>query len=283
MEILKRFGDYVLQNSSSGSNLSGSYVRALKYTTALLRETKPVFANLEPIWEISSIERLEEIFRCVKREERRKDASVFASTKLPKSYWKQRFCSNAVKMFARFLIDTKRVSKAAELYGESLDPKRVADQISKWKIHPVFDLDDDVVLESKEGRDAVRLVKVRMDQAAFRTIVLLNYGSKCCVTGLPIPEVLRASHIVGWSENAKTRLLPTNGLCLSATYDAAFDRHLISFDDDYRMVLSPSLREYCTNAAFQFFFQRYEGWKMRSAIKFPPSKEFLAQHRERMK
>lgn len=283
MDVLKQFGDYVLSHSTSGSNLAGSYVRGLKYASALLREAIPAFADLQHIWEISSVGKLEEIYKCVKREELKKDASAFAKVSLPKSYWKQRFCSNAIKTFARFLIDAKRNDEATSVYDESSSPEMIADRLSSWKINTLFDLDDDVIPQTKEGRDAIREVKVRMNQSAFRTIVLRNYGSRCCVTGLPVREVLRASHIVGWSECIKTRLLPTNGLCLSATYDAAFDKHLISFDEDCRMVLSPSLKDYCENEAFKSYFKKREGERLLPALKFQPSQEFLARHREQMK
>jgi len=283
MDVIKQFGDYVLSHSTSGSNLAGSYVRGLKYASALLRETMPDFADMKQIWEISSVGKLEEIYKCVKSEELKKDASAFAKVNLPKSYWKQRFCSNAIKTFARFLIDAKRNDEAASVYDESSSAEMIAEKISSWEINTLFDLDDDVLPQTKEGRDAIREVKVRMNQSAFRTIVLKNYGSRCCVTGLPVREVLRASHIIGWSECVKTRLLPTNGLCLSATYDAAFDKHLISFDEDCRMVLSPSLKDYYANAAFIDYFKKREGERLLPALKFQPSQEFLSKHREQMK
>lgn len=90
---------------------------------------------------------------------------------------------------------------------------------------------------TEEGRVRVATAKIRLTQSRFRRWILQIYDLKCCVTGLAVPEVLRASHIVGWSEDARVRMNPSNGLCLSATYDAAFDRHLISFDEDYRFFL----------------------------------------------
>ena len=114
-------------------------------------------------------------------------------------------------------------------------------------------------------------------------MVLANYNNVCCITGLPVRAVLRASHIIGWSEDKSTRLLPTNGLCLAATYDAAFDRHLISFDEDYRMILAPSLKEYFTNEVFVRVFKDIEGRRITKALRFQPSQEFLQRHREQMK
>ena len=75
---------------------------------------------------------------------------------------------------------------------------------------------------------------------------------------------------------------PENGLCLSATYDAAFDRHLISFDEKYRLILSSSLREYYTNEAFETQFRNFEGKAIAMPIKFLPSQELLQIHREKM-
>lgn len=283
MDLLKSFFDYVQANSAEGSNLAGSYVRALRYATELLRQTMPDCANLAPIWEINSLQKLEEIYRIIKSEERKRDASVFASIGVPRSYWQQRYCSSAVRMFARFLTDKTQEREASKLYSDAPDADTVATSISKWKVNPLFYLDDDVAVNSRKGRDIMREVKTRQNQSAFRRIILLNYGFACCVTGLPVREVLRASHIVGWSENVSTRLLPTNGLCLAATYDAAFDRHLISFDEDYRMILAPSLKEYYSNAAFLACFKAYEGKKLIPALKFQPSQEFLALHRAQMK
>ena len=63
-------------------------------------------------------------------------------------------------------------------------------------------------------------------------------GNRCCLTGLDLPQLNRASHIIGWAEpkGKQIRMDPRNGLCLSATYDAAFDRKPITFDEDYRLV-----------------------------------------------
>lgn len=283
MDRLQAFFDYAKANSTQGSNLAGSYVRALRYATELLRQTMPAYGNAAPIWEISAIPRLEEIYKLIKEEERKGSASVFSSVGVPRSYWQQRYCSSAIRMFARFLTERGQESEASKLYAEARDADTVATSIAKWKVNPLFYLDDDISANSRKGRDIMREVKTRQNQSAFRRIILLNYGFACCVTGLPVREVLRASHIVGWSENVNTRLLPTNGLCLAATYDAAFDRHLISFDKDCRMVLAPSLKEYCTNAAFVACFKAYEGKKLIPALKFQPSQEFLALHRAQMK
>lgn len=87
-------------------------------------------------------------------------------------------------------------------------------------------------------------VTVRTMQGFFRKAVLAAYHSKCCITGNPVEDLLVASHILPWSDFPQQRLNPKNGLCLAAHFDRAFDRHLITFDSELRLVLGPALKRY---------------------------------------
>jgi predicted restriction endonuclease len=75
--------------------------------------------------------------------------------------------------------------------------------------------------------------------------VLTSYNHRCALTGLAVPQLLNASHIIPWAapESEHRRADPTNGLCLNALHDRAFDRGLITFDEDHRLVVSPHLAE----------------------------------------
>ena len=78
-----------------------------------------------------------------------------------------------------------------------------------------------------------QLARARIGQGKFRKDLMQVWSSRCAVSAVERPELLRASHIKPWSSsNNKERLDPANGLLLSAVYDAAFDALLISFDDD---------------------------------------------------
>jgi len=70
------------------------------------------------------------------------------------------------------------------------------------------------------------------------------WGGRCPMTGITDHALLRASHIVPWSEcNDEQRLDVHNGLLLSALWDAAFDQGLVSFTDDGKPLASPRLTE----------------------------------------
>jgi hypothetical protein len=91
--------------------------------------------------------------------------------------------------------------------------------------------------------EAERLVIQRVGQDIFRHALIKYWNGRCPLTSITDTALLRASHIVPWSE-CKTdaqRLDVHNGLLLSALWDAAFDAGLVSFDDDGGLLCSPSL------------------------------------------
>lgn len=134
--------------------------------------------------------------------------------------------------------------------------------------------------EHLKGETKLREVKSRVNQNTFREIVLANYIGKCAVTEIDIPEMLIASHIVPWAENREERLNPANGICLSSHFDKAFDKGLITFDEEYKLRLSRRLKEYTTRAYYQHWFQQFEGKPMNRPAKYLPKTEFLEWHRK---
>ena len=130
-----------------------------------------------------------------------------------------------------------------------------------------------------QGQDVIRAVRVRSNQNVFRRMILKIYNKTCCVTGLNIPQINRASHIIPWAEDESKRLDPRNGLCLSATYDAAFDGNLISLDDDYRIILSKEIADYYTNKSVKEYFVKMDGKSITLPSSYFPHKDYLEQHR----
>jgi hypothetical protein len=94
-----------------------------------------------------------------------------------------------------------------------------------------------------KSTDAERLVVQRIGQDIFRGALLQYWNGRCPLTGIEDPALLRASHIVAWvdCDDDAHRLDVHNGLLLSALWDAAFDRGLISFGDDGAVLVSGRL------------------------------------------
>jgi putative restriction endonuclease len=86
------------------------------------------------------------------------------------------------------------------------------------------------------------MVIQRIGQDVFRDALMDYWEGRCPLTGITEPALLRASHIVPWSDCTDAQRLDVyNGLLLSALWDAAFDKGLVSFADDGTLLASPNL------------------------------------------
>lgn len=106
------------------------------------------------------------------------------------------------------------------------------------------------------------------------------HRARCSVSDIHLPSLLVASHVLPWKDFPGQRVDPRNGICLSRLHDGAFDRGLMTFDEDYRLVMSRELRSALSNRALAESFQPYEGQVMRLPNQFRPAPEFLRRHRE---
>ena len=87
------------------------------------------------------------------------------------------------------------------------------------------------------------LVTSRVGQGYYRQQLIEKWDGKCAVSKTDILPILIASHIVPWSEgNDEERLDVENGILLSPLYDALFDKYLISFDDEGKIIISSSIK-----------------------------------------
>jgi putative restriction endonuclease len=88
-----------------------------------------------------------------------------------------------------------------------------------------------------------RLVRQRVGQDIYRESLMDYWGGACAVTGIAIPELLRASHAKPWAECASDaeRLNVFNGFLLTAHLDALFDRHLMTFVESGDAVFAPKV------------------------------------------
>jgi len=140
--------------------------------------------------------------------------------------------------------------------------------------------EDTVEQQAPDGpTESERSVKVRRVQKFFRDTVLANYEGQCALTGIAVPQLLVASHIIPWCENEARRADPTNGLCLNALHDKAFDRHLITFDEDYRLVISSLLKKGNTSEFQSANFSNLEGTALTLPHRFAPDPQALNVHR----
>ncbi len=156
--------------------------------------------------------------------------------------------------------------------------------LAKWtgeRIEIVAEIDPLEI--PRKGLDRKALVKIRVNQNFFRAAVLAAYEFRCCITGLAVPDLLNASHILPWSKDEKNRVNPRNGLCLNTLHDRAFDRGLLTITSDLKVRISPSIKKPAKRTdPTQQFLTRYDGMTITLPRRFLPEREFLEYHNEKI-
>ena len=176
-----------------------------------------------------------------------------------------------------FHSDWERLAVECQFLRQQLDKNSVED----------LELEDDSLMpEDFTGETRQVLSTQRIKQHFFRRAVLSSYRSRCCMSGLSESRLLVASHIVPWSKDKANRLNPSNGLCLSAIHDRAFDTGLISLTDEWCVVISDALRARDEPFVKTIFLplegkqiEMLEGKQIEMPEKFKPDDTFLARHR----
>lgn len=128
-----------------------------------------------------------------------------------------------------------------------------------------------------KGTEVERLVRRRVGQDVFREALLDYWGGACAVTGLALPDVLRASHAKPWAdcESDEERLDVFNGFLLVAHLDALFDRGLITFEAGGGIVIAA-----CLATDHRALLHLGEGLRLRWMA--PEHLPFLHWHRARV-
>jgi len=175
-------------------------------------------------------------------------------------------------------------------HGSKLDKEVVNQFLNDWNsmsisaagIKASLHISDDMdIPDAPVGYVKEQTVKVRMGQSFFRRAVLSAYNSKCCITGISIPELLTASHIKPWtvSDDATEKTNPQNGLCLNAFHDRAFDRGFITVTSNYIIRVSSQICNYTDEITTQWL-NNYDGEEIALPSRYAPKRELLEYHND---
>lgn len=107
-----------------------------------------------------------------------------------------------------------------------------------------IELDNDLDLEEKDSF-IESLINIRNPQFQrnFKKELIREFNNKCALCIINDKRLLIASHIIRYSDcNNKADMYKSyNGLLLCVTHDALFDKHLISFDKDGKILINKSI------------------------------------------
>ena len=120
------------------------------------------------------------------------------------------------------------------------------------------------------------LRKSRQHQAAFRSRVLPAYGFRCAISGLPVPELLEAAHIIGDATGGEASV--RNGIALSNLHHTAYEQHLLGIDGLGRVHISRRLALTKDGPLLEHGLLRWNGEQIRmpSFRGHKPHQDFLA-------
>ena len=270
------FIDFNLRLSAENSRKATSYAQAIKILDNVLSYQSKIDLHGQSLYDISDISVIEDVLQLVNDEVKKlkkSEQNIFDyGDPNQRSYPLKSFCSAALKSLMKYVqyeLDTKI---ADGIVAKEKNPKTISKKLIDY-----FDI-------SKEGEDIVSQTKRRKGQDYFRHMILANYGGRCALTGIDIPQLLFASHIKPWSESTPLQKLnPENGICLSALYDKAFDKGLITFSpDNYSVILSSALRDYETKEYYDLHFGIIIDKKLTLPTEYLPNRDFLAYHRDKV-
>jgi putative restriction endonuclease len=131
-------------------------------------------------------------------------------------------------------------------------------------------------LSERYGRPL--LVRPRLGQGAFRVLVTDAYERRCALTGESTLPVLEAAHIQPFAENGPHD--PANGLLLRSDFHKLFDIGLVTVTTDYRIEVSPRIREEWFNGKAYY---RLHGQPLPRLPEHPdqrPGEAYLRWHNE---
>lgn len=183
-------------------------------------------------------------------------------------------CSRAdEELWEEFEADSESVAAEAEEAFERFDRSCEVTEASRT---------DEVEASAlpEQATEVARTVRTRRVQGFFRRAVLISYQNRCALTGIQVEGLLNASHIIPWSVNEQRRADPRNGLCLNALHDRAFDRGLLTFDDDLRVVVSSRLKTEEPPELHSKFLVEIEGVALQLPTRFEPDRAAIHYHRD---
>ena len=270
------FIDFNTRLSPENSGKADSYARAIQVLDEVLPYQDVVDLHGQSLYQVSDTAVIEAILHLVNDEVKKmklQQQNIFDDYGKPnqRSYPLKSFCSAALKSLKKYAQYMQDVNEADRIVAQEADPRSISTRLIDH-----FNL-------TKEGEDVVSESKRRKGQDYFRRMILTNYGGRCALTGMDIPQLLLASHIIPWAEKAhkQDHLNPCNGICLSALYDKAFDQGLITFSpDDYSVILSSALQEHKTAEYYDKHFGSIAGQKIQVPKGYAPKRDFLAYHRD---
>lgn len=126
-----------------------------------------------------------------------------------------------------------------------IDTAEQEDVLKAQLDNSVDEIDKEIETKQLQGEEREALIKVRVNQSAFRKLLMRRY-THCCLCDVDDESLLVASHIKPWAKSSHAEKVDVNnGLFLCPNHDKLFDGGYISFDNGGHIVISDELSKNC--------------------------------------
>ena len=169
-----------------------------------------------------------------------------------------------------------------EFYGNpellAFESEKIIARLSKLSIEASTSIKTD---DLPQGTERSVIIKQRVNQSFFRSAVMSAYNFRCCISGVNVPDLLEACHIVDWSQDEQNRTNPKNGLCMNPFFHKAYDKDLLGITPDLIIVISEKLIQNVTDGSFLNYLRELNGRSILLPDKFLPQRKLLEIHYNR--
>lgn len=273
----ENFFKFVQSTLIDGDRKALDYTKALDSLSKIITVIPLGFNDCKNIWAIDSLDRLYELAKLVSWEKRKGEDSLWNINGTTNGYLQSGEYSAALRYFGKYLVEENYQQRLwRQLKNNELCENELTKDLDITLNYPDFLIDK---LDNTQADSILRLARKRSIQMVFEKNIFSIYQNTCCVTGLNIAVLNRATRIISSVSTPIKQLDPANGLCLSATYDVAFSEKLISLDDDYRLIISKNLGDFYTGQSVREYFIKKEGASILLPNCYPPNRDYLEEHR----
>lgn len=166
-----------------------------------------------------------------------------------------------------------------EFYGNperlAFESEKLIANFSKQSIEASLDIP---IEDLPQGEEREAVIMQRVNQSFFRSAVMSSYNFRCCISGVCVPDLVEACHIVDWAQDSYYRTNPRNGLCMNSFFHKAYDRHLLAITPDFAIMISEELINGTSERHFKEYLKGLNGTKITLPDKFLPQQDLLEIH-----
>ncbi len=137
----------------------------------------------------------------------------------------------AIAFSSDFIIEYIRNLETLHTFGQSQQDLAILDEITKTEIEPNTET---IQLVSIPRQNVVQIISKKQRDNSFRARILRSYNYRCAFSGIQL-KLVDAAHIVPVNFETSTDET-SNGIALSAIHHKAYDKGLLTFTEDYKII-----------------------------------------------